>query len=162
MLFFFNDSTMHQIFEDKGKFNFIYHIPQMLYSTVISAVIKMVIEKLSLTEKNLLEIKQEKGYDKAIKRMNQTLRTVKIKFSIYFILNFFFLFCFWYYLSSFCAVYKNTQMHLLKDSIISFCGSLIYPFAINILPAILRYKAINCEKKNRQCIYQISKILQII
>ena len=159
---FFNDSTMHQIFEDKGKFNFIYHIPQMLYSTVISAVIKMVIEKLSLTEKNLLEIKQEKGYDKAIKRMNQTLRTVKIKFSIYFILNFFFLFCFWYYLSSFCAVYKNTQMHLFKDSIISFCGSLIYPFAINILPAILRYKSINCEKKNRQCIYQISKILQII
>ena len=159
---FFNDSTMHQIFEDKGKFNFIYHIPQMLYSTAISAVIKMIIEKLSLTEKSLLEIKQEKDHDKAVQRMNKTLRIIKIKFSIYFILNFLFLFCFWFYLSSFCAVYKNTQLHLFKDSIISFCGSLIYPFAINILPAILRYNAINCKKKDRECLYQLSKIFQII
>jgi hypothetical protein len=35
---FFNDSTMHKIYEDGGKFDFIYQIPQILYSTLISSV----------------------------------------------------------------------------------------------------------------------------
>jgi len=30
---FFNDSTMHKIFIDKGSFNFIYQIPQIIYSS---------------------------------------------------------------------------------------------------------------------------------
>ena len=36
---FFNDNTMHKIYEDKGKFNFLYQIPQILYSTIISRFI---------------------------------------------------------------------------------------------------------------------------
>ena len=28
---FFDDNTMHQIYEDKGSFNFIYHLPQIIY-----------------------------------------------------------------------------------------------------------------------------------
>ena len=159
---FFNDSTMHQIYEDKGKFNFLYQIPQMFYSTMISAFIKFIIEKLSLTEKNILEIKQAKVHEKALEIMNKTLTIIKIKFVLYFIINFLFLFLFWYYLSSFCAIYRNTQMYLFKDTIISFCGSLFYPFVINILPGCLRIKAIHCKEKNRVCLYQISKIFQII
>ena len=37
---FFNDSTMHNIYEAKGSYNFIYQIPIILYSTIISAIIK--------------------------------------------------------------------------------------------------------------------------
>ena len=48
---------MHKIYEDKGSFNFFYHIPQILYSTLISSVINMIIKNLSLSEKNVLEIK---------------------------------------------------------------------------------------------------------
>ena len=33
---FFNDNTMHQIYEDEGSFNFIYQLPQIAYSTLIS------------------------------------------------------------------------------------------------------------------------------
>ena len=36
---FYGDSTMHKIYEEKGNVNFIYYIPQILYSTIISAVI---------------------------------------------------------------------------------------------------------------------------
>ena len=57
---FFNDSTMHQIYEDEGEFNFIYQIPQILYSTIISTVIKVIISFLSLTESNLAKIKSLK------------------------------------------------------------------------------------------------------
>ena len=36
---FFNDNTMHQIYEDEGSFNFIYQIPQIIYSSLISGII---------------------------------------------------------------------------------------------------------------------------
>ena len=36
---FFSDDTMHKIYKDKGKFNFLYQIPQILYSTIISKFI---------------------------------------------------------------------------------------------------------------------------
>ena len=33
---FFNKATLHKIYEDQGKYNFIYQIPNILYSTIIS------------------------------------------------------------------------------------------------------------------------------
>ena len=35
-VFFFADETMHKMFLDYGKYNFIQQIPQIIYSTVIS------------------------------------------------------------------------------------------------------------------------------
>ena len=32
---FFTDDTMHKIYKDKGKFDLLYQIPQILYSTLI-------------------------------------------------------------------------------------------------------------------------------
>ena len=43
---FFNDSTMHNIYEAKGSYNFIYQIPIILYSTIISAIINYLIKLL--------------------------------------------------------------------------------------------------------------------
>ena len=51
---FFNDSTLHKILIDKGSFNLIYQIPQILYSSIISGVINSIITFLSLSEKVLL------------------------------------------------------------------------------------------------------------
>ena len=55
---FFNDNTMHKIYIDEGNFDFIYHIPQILYSAIISTIISTIIKYLSLSEKNVTEIKQ--------------------------------------------------------------------------------------------------------
>jgi hypothetical protein len=35
---FFNDSTMHKIYEDNGIFNLVYQINQIIYSTIISII----------------------------------------------------------------------------------------------------------------------------
>ena len=57
---FFIDNTIHKIYEDQGKYDFIYQIPIILYSTIISSVISTIIKYFSLTEKNILEIKKIK------------------------------------------------------------------------------------------------------
>ena len=157
---FFNDSTMHQIYEDQGVFNFIYHIPQILYSTIISVVIKTILSLLSLSEKNIIEIKNQKNIEKANIVMKEKQKCLLIKFYIFFIISFLFLIIFWYYISCFCAVYKNTQIYLIEDTFISFATSLFYPFIINLLPGLLRIHSIN--NKDKSCIFRISKIIQLI
>ena len=69
------------------------------------------------------------------------------------------LFC-WYFISCFCAVYKNTQIHLIKDTVISFGFSMITPFGIYILPGIFRLCALNAKKKDKEYMFKFSKILQ--
>ena len=51
---------MHKIYEDKGKFNILYQIPQILYSTIISKIIDGVIRILALSQENIIELKKEK------------------------------------------------------------------------------------------------------
>ena len=52
---------MHKIYEDEGDFNFIYQIPQIAISSLISGVINTFIKYLSLSEKDILEIKRAKS-----------------------------------------------------------------------------------------------------
>ena len=157
---FFNDSTMHQIYEDQGSFNFINQIPQIIYSSLISALIKKILNSLSLTEKIIINIKNQNTLNLAVTKMKKYLKEIKIKFTIFFIFSFLFLFLFWYYLSCFCAVYRNTQIYLIKDTLISFATSLLYPFIINLIPGIFRIPSLRYE--NNECLYKIGLIIQII
>ena len=75
-------------------------------------------------------------------------------------MNLVFLLFFWYYLSSFGAVYKNSQIYLIKNTVISYGFSLIYPFFINIFPSILRIYSL--KRKENECKYKISRLIQII
>ena len=84
---------------------------------------------------------------------------LKIKFILYFIMSYIFLLSFWYYLSMFGVIYRNTRYHLLKDTLISFGLSSIFPFGIYLLPGIFRIPSFS--NKNRQFLYKLSKILQM-
>ena len=61
----------------------------------------------------------------------------------------------------FGAIYRNTQLHLLKDTLISFTLSFIYPIFIYLLPGLFRIPSLLSEKKDKKCFYKFSKILQI-
>ena len=68
------------------------------------------------------------------------------------------IFC--YYLGCFCAVYQNTQFHLIKDTLISFGISNITPLGINLLPGLFRIPAISKKGSGKICLYVLSKLLQ--
>ena len=46
---FFNDNTMHKIYEDQGSFNIIYQLPQIIYSSLISGVLNILLNFLALS-----------------------------------------------------------------------------------------------------------------
>ena len=160
--FFFSDETMHKIHEDNGAFNIIFRIPQILYSSIISAFINMILKLLSLSENNILELKQEKDLKKATKKSKIIKNCINIKFIIFFILSIIFLSFFWYFISCFCAVYVNTQMILIKDTLISFSLSMIYPFELNLLPGLFRIPALRAKNKDKKLLYKISGLIALI
>ena len=62
----------------------------------------------------------------------------------------------------FGAIYKNTQIHLLKDTLMSFGLSMISPLVIYLFPGLFRIPALSNTKKDRKFLYNFSKVLQII
>ena len=157
---FFNDSTMHKIYEYNGNYNFIEQIPIILYSSIISSIINIIIRYLSLSENDILEIKYE--INNIIKKSEIILKCLIIKFASFFILTFILLILFWYYISCFCVIYKNTQIHLIKDTLISYSVSLIYPLIIYLLPGIFRIPSLRAKNKDKECMYKLSKYIQLI
>ena len=80
---FFSDNTMHKIYLDEGDFNFIYQIPQIIYSTIISSIISIIIKILVLSEKEILELKREKKIKLLNKKFLKLELKLKIKFAFY-------------------------------------------------------------------------------
>ena len=157
---FFNDSLMHKIYEDNGIFNFAYQINIIIYSSIISIIVTTIVKYLSLSQKNILKIKNEEKIKNLKKVGKNVLKCLKVKFILFFIICFIFLILFWCYLGCFGAVYKNTQIHLIKDTLFSFGLSLAYPLLLNLLPGFLRIPSL--KSKNKKCMYNISKIIQLI
>ena len=157
---FFNDETMHKIYQDKGSFDLFYNLPQILLSTLISVFIDELIQTFALTDSNLINFKHNINKKNISIKKKETLKAIKIKAALFFIITLPLLVAFWLYLACFCAVYKNTQLHLIKDTVISFATSMITPFAIYFLPGLFRLGALKAKKKDKEYMFKFSKILQ--
>ena len=155
---FFNDFTIHQIYIDKGAYNIRYLIPQIIYSFIISFFISNIIKFLTLSERNFYNLKFEKNIDDLNEKARDVKRCLIIKYILYFTISFLFLILFWFYLSSFCAVYKNSQIYLFKNTIISFCLSIVFSFIILLLPSILRIYSLKQEKS---VIFKLGNIIEM-
>jgi hypothetical protein len=158
--FFFTDNTMHQIYTDNGELNLGFHLLHIIYSSLISTVINTILRQLSLSENNILEIKKIKLLGASIKKSKTIRNFLRIKIILFFIISFILTFFIWYFIACFCAVYPNTQIILVKESLISFGLSMFYPFWINLIPGIFRIPAL--RTKNKECIYKISQLLSLI
>jgi hypothetical protein len=156
---FFNDSTMHEIYKDKGVFNFSFVLPHILYSIIIVSICNVFLKRLYLPQKDILKIKYENNYDILNVKVFNVINCLKYKFISFFIINFILLLFFWYFLSSFCAVYKNTQIYLFEVVFISYSFSLLYPLVIFLLPGLFRISSL---RKPGKYIYTISKFLQML
>ena len=157
---FFNDEIMHEIYEAGGKYDIIYFIPKITISFAASYYITTIIKIIFLSERNINQVRQQISISSAHSISDKVRRNLIIKYIIFFILGLIFLVFFWMLLSSFGAVYPNTQMFILKNTLLSFAISLIYPFLISIFPCIFRMSSLS--SRNSECVYKISKFLQFL
>ena len=156
---FFNDSAMNNIYNSKGNYNLISFLPSIIYSLLISFIINIIFKKLFLTQENIMEIKHEKNKHNLNAKFLIVIRCIIMKIIIFFVFSFLIFLLFWYYISCFCVVYKNTQIFLLKNALISYSILLIYPFIICLIPVIFRISALN---KSGECFYKLNQMTQLI
>jgi hypothetical protein len=154
---FFNETVIHKIYEEEGIYNISFLLPKILFSFIISHFICSLIKYFSLSERNLFEIKINVASKQILDIVKKQKNIMTIKYIIFYLANSSFLIFLWYYISSFNAVYQNTQTFVIKNSLISFSFSLIYPFFIVLLISLCR--KFSLENKNNECLYIISQFL---
>ena len=157
--FFFNEDIIHKIYEQGGKYDILFFIPTICISFSVYHILTIIIKLVFLSERNLLEIKMQKTHREANAKSYDVLCCLRIKHIFYFSLGIIFISIFWLFLSSFSAVYQNTQIILAKNTIISFSISFIYPFIMNIIPCLFRICSLS---GNNQYLYNVSKFFQLI
>ena len=160
--FFFNDSTMHNVYESKGLFDFEYQLPIIFYSSIISMFIGSLVQMLGLSNDLIIDFNKNQELEDINERGIKLIKKLKIKFVFYFILSFMLLLFFLYYISMFNAVYRNTQFILLEDTLMGFGASLIYPFVIYLFPGFFRIPALSAPQKNKKYLYNFSKLFTIL
>ena len=160
--FFFTDETMHNVYESQGLFDISYQLPLIVYSSFISMFLGKLGQILGLSNNAIITFKQNGDINNVNEVGIKLIKKLKIKFVLYFILIYILLLFFWYYISMFGAVYRNTQIHLLKDTLMGFGISLISPFAIYLLPGFFRIPSLSNRQKRRKCLYSISKLFTIL
>ena len=161
---FFNDETMNNIYKAEGTYDASYQIVQIIYSSLIATIISNLIKYFSLSENEVLDLKEEirKNSNIINKKLKKLFLKLKIKFALFFLITPIILFVFWFYMTCFCGIYKNTQMHLIIDTIISFFTSFIFPFVTSLVPGIFRKLSLKSEKKNKIYLYKFSQFLENI
>ena len=159
---FFNNSEIHQIYSDGGAYNISFFMSKIIYSFIISYIIINFIRYFSLSERYLIELKNENNKNIINDKGYRAKRCLIIKYISFYVLCFIFLTIFWFYLSSFCAVYQNSQIYVFKNAFISFGIFIIYPIIFNLLPTIFRFIALKDKNQKNECIFKLSKILQLI
>ena len=149
---------MHQIYLDKGTFNLKYIFPNIIYTLLISFLINICIRKIALTQQDIIDIKHEKNRNNLNAKVLIAIKFIIIKIIVFFICSIILLLMFWYYISCFCVVYKNTQIYLIKNVLITYLILLIYPFILCLIPGVFRISSL---KNSGECFYKITQITQL-
>jgi hypothetical protein len=97
-----------------------------------------------------------KSFDLYMDKINITLKQLKIKLFFFFVINFILMIGFWYYVSSFCAVYFNTQKFVVISTIESILISMLVPFPFCLLMTILRLISLRFKCK---CLYVVNNYI---
>ena len=158
-VFFFSDETMHKLFLDYGKYNFIQQIPQIVYSTMVSKLIETISCFLSMTDKYYYQIKENKHSNK--KSISKIKKYIKKKIIFFFLFTLLMFLFYWYLITCFCTVYQNTQITFIKDSLLSFLLDNLIPFAIYIFPALFRSASLKTNGLFSKFMYQLSNIIPL-
>jgi hypothetical protein len=150
---FFNDSIMRQIYKYKGNTDAAVHVPNIILSSLCCLIMNFLVKFVSLSDRDMYNAQKDAANKDKIKKK------IIIKTYILFGVSILLIGLFWYYVSAFCAVFKNSQGHYLINVFIAFIVCNIWPCITSLIPAALRKFSLN---KDSPCIYKASQIVYYI
>ena len=111
---FFTDATLHQIYLAKGEYNLIYQLPQVIYSMLISVILKIIIRFLAISEKSISEFKNKNSNKEEKISKDDLWSGLKCKFTFFFMISYLFYYFFGIILLAFALFIKILKFKSLK------------------------------------------------
>lgn len=156
---FYNDEYISKSYHKGGIYDLKDEIPKSFYSSLSNLILGIFCSILAKSfpdedELNLSAVKTKVEREKIKQQISDHIRKLHY---IFFLISFLFIIFYWYYVSAFCAVYQNSQVGWLIDSIVSFGLSMILPFFIALICVCSRLLSLNIG--NEKLLY-FSKFLE--
>jgi hypothetical protein len=155
-IIFFSDNNFSYAYKHNGKYNFIGNLFKTFFSVIFIGIIKSWLNRLSLSQRLIQNIKFQKLLEEKIKKL---INKLILKVTFYFISLFLCLFFFWYYFTIFFSIYINSQIIVLESTSFIFIIYMGYPFIICFFTCLTRKIAI---KKRSRFLYKISQLLDYL
>ena len=133
------------------------NIANSVYSSILSDLTINILRLISLTHDSVRILRQMPDIHSAESKAGCILKCIKIRIVLYYIISFIFLLVFGFYVLSFCAIFENTQIELIKSTFSSWLISLLYPFIVCFISSIIRNISLKCKSK---FLFTVEKIIQ--
>ena len=164
-LFYFSDNISDK-YHYTGKYLFWYTLFNNLLISVISTVLSLILgailnlfadskdgieeefkeEEKKLREDSNYKVSEERKKE-ILNKINKELYKLKIKMTIFVVIDFIILLLFFYFVTAFCEVYKNTQTSWISDAIVSIIISFPIELAIALVITIIYFLSIKYKWK---------------
>ena len=155
---FFNDKIMRTIYIYKGNTDAAIHVTNIVLSSICCLIMSFIARFFVLSERDIHQILQLKG-DERNNKISSTMKALKIKSIIFFILSFIIIGVCWYYVSAFCAIFKNSQIRYLINTLIAFIICNLWPVVTTAITVGLRKLSLS---KKSPCLYKVSQVVSIL
>jgi uncharacterized membrane protein len=155
---FFNDSIMRALYIYKGNANAAVHIPNIILSSICSFIAGLIVRYVCLNERDISKVLSENHPEDREEMAKKVKKSSKIKLLILYAVSGVLILLCWYYVSAFCAIFKNSQKNYLINFFVCFLVCNLWPFVTCWIPTIMRKKAL---ENHNECLYKASQIVSI-
>lgn len=152
--FFYSDAYISNTY--RSGYNFFYELPKSIVASLISTLVRLFVNLLVVDfpdEDELTKAKMNSGTDdkrRIIRKINNSIKS-------YFILVFILSLLFWYYVTAFCAVYRQSQINWVYGALTSFAISLCIPFILAFINVGLRKLSFSCRM---EVLYHLARLFE--
>ena len=154
---FYTDEYISDAYHNDGVLDFFSGLPKSIYSFVATLVTTNLLRMLSNSKGELIEvITKRRIYKDYLHLIKIKLDKLRRKLIIYFILVYILELFFLYFVTAFCAVYRNSQKFWFFGCLESFGMDSLAALIICIFLALFRFISI---KKHIKCFYVLANII---
>ena len=157
---FYSDEYISKAYHNNGVLDFFSGLLKSIYSFLATLVTTNLLGMLSNSKNELINTIRNRTYKiDYLLQVNTKLKKLRNKLIIYYLFLFILDILFLYYVSAFCAVYRNSQKYWLIGCLESFLIESMSSIVICMFLAALRYVSL---KKRIKCLYILAKLINVV
>ena len=159
LLYSEDEISAHFYAEENNSFLYLLknELSRIVYCSMISIVVDFFLDCLFSSKRRIeILIKREKDMNVFREESISIIKTMRLKYIVFMVVDLILMLLFWYYCCAFCNCYPNTTMSWLYSSIVTWVVILLFPFLLCFIVAALRYLGL---KYKWEVAYKISACL---